>query len=316
MQSTITTVPAIANPASGNASAQLEQFWASIIAPHAAAVTAQLSDAHRTITAASRKWSDVAVVRPTHSAESVWKRIESLDDGSVSITPVGWPNGLGRKRTEFGSATPGAIVAMWADIDVYDPANPTAHSEGDKLPGAVTAWGWIQELAPEALVVATGGGYHVWAPLQSPVFGAERIENAVRTWAWAWQQLAERDGHAFDSSPFRMTSGLRIPGVGYSKRPGVQATIVQEAGEPRDGVMGLAEPPAGWRIGMTTEQLNNKRIESEAKRREAITTDSDDEWVGVEFLLSEYIEELLHELHGAVVRGPPWTFRCDLRETS
>ena len=300
---TIHPVPALAHPRDSRPSAQLEQFWASIIAPHSAAVTTQLPDAHMTITAASRKWGDVAVVRPSDTAASVWQEVESLADGSVSITPVIWPNRDGRKRVGDVSAVPGAIVALWADVDVYDPENPNTHSEGAALPDAATAWGWIQELAPEALVVATGGGFHVWAPLEHPLFGAERIENAMRTWAWAWQQLADRDGKALDSSPFRMTSGLRIPGVGYAKRPGVQAVIVQDAGAPRDGITGLDAPPVHWRIGMTAEQLNQK-TESAAKRREAITTDSEDEWVAVEFLLSEFVEELLQELHGAAVRGP------------
>lgn len=122
-------------------------------------------------------------------------------------------------RTSRASALP--LPALVADVDVAGPGH--AHSEGDPLPNsdeALEAIGRVGELLP-LLVVDTGGGFHVWCPLESPLdHRAKGGRELLATWKQAWLRVFADAGRYVDPGPLADPARvLRLAGT-FRTKPG------------------------------------------------------------------------------------------------
>jgi hypothetical protein len=134
------------------------------------------------------------------------------------VCPVGAPPGKGRRGPASATA---AMACVWLDVDCGE-----KESGKDYFPTKELAKKWIQATLPYSILVSSGGGWHVYCILESPIIcsDAASLERA-RAVSQRFQQWArEQCPHALDSTQ-DLARVLRLPGTIHS---GTGATVAVE----------------------------------------------------------------------------------------
>ena len=156
-------------------------------------------------------WSKGAGSRyPLNAAAAAARDVPELGADpyvAVSFLKPGAGAKLGRRR-RTSNATAAGIYGLWLDLDVKPGGAPNL--------GAAEALAW--EIAEPTLVVATGGGLHVWHLFGRPwLFADDDDRDAATALAVRWQE-AHRRAAGWNIDPTAdLARVLRIPGTVNTK---------------------------------------------------------------------------------------------------
>lgn len=127
---------------------------------------------------------------------------------SLGITPMAM--GAHERAT---NANIGAIGAVWADIDI---SNPAAHKKSNLPANVEEALSIIPTSTPPSIIVHSGHGLHVYWLLTRPVVITDNNRKAVMTALRKWQQVlrtnAQARGWTLDGTA-DLARIMRVPGT-------------------------------------------------------------------------------------------------------
>ncbi len=122
----------------------------------------------------------------------------------------------------------GALVGLWADIDVY---HDGAHARSDLPPDDVAAFDLLYECSkPPSAVVSSGYGLHAWWIFREPFLirtEADRVEAARMAAGWNDHVASRAKRHGWHVDPVGdLARVLRIAGTKNFKRGQVRAVAI------------------------------------------------------------------------------------------
>lgn len=210
------------------------------IVHHLSLMTAKLDDEYGFVLSVRQAGSlyraaDELVTRTNHlRMAKVVEEVAQTQDTYISC--------LGMSQEQFGAlrlrgagkrgqaAEMGALVALWADVDISGPG----HASGNYPVSLEEALGIIDPLPKPSLIVFTGGGYHAWWMLPSALIlegdtvARELASTSARRWVSAIASAAERAGGWSIDPVGDLSRVLRIAGTtSFKNDPPADVSVLE-----------------------------------------------------------------------------------------